>query len=149
MIIGDLEHLDFYASLFPKCKKGFDFLKTLSASMEDKKYELEDGIWGTLYTTAPKAPQDRKLETHNDYIDIQFVIEGYEVIGMKTDDFGKVIKEYDKEKDITFFDGKPDYSIKLNKGEFVLIFPNEAHAPASGEDIVKKAVVKVRLDLLK
>jgi YhcH/YjgK/YiaL family protein len=150
MIISGLKDVKFYADLFPKCKKGFDFLTTLSDQTPEQKYEIQDGIWASVFTAAAKDIKNCKLEKHNEYIDIQFVIKGIEVIGMKTDgQFGNAIADYDKSKDIIFFDAQPDYSVKLKEGDFAVIFTDEAHAPESSGSPVKKVVVKIRKDLLR
>ncbi|MDR3049911.1 MAG: YhcH/YjgK/YiaL family protein [Elusimicrobiota bacterium] len=148
MITGNLSNIDFYSNLFPKAKKGFDFLKTASISTENKTHEISDGLRVMVFESAPK--ETPKLETHDKYIDIQFVIEGEDAIGFKpAADCKEIDIPYNAEKDITFFKGVSDYIIPVRKGEFIAIFPDEAHAPAAGGSKNKKAVVKVRLDLLK
>ncbi|MDR1952309.1 MAG: YhcH/YjgK/YiaL family protein [Elusimicrobiota bacterium] len=151
MITGSLKNVDFYSGLFPKAKKGFDFLKEVSASTDNKVYELTDGIKAQVFTFKANPPSQRNLETHDEYIDIQFIVNGYDIIGMKpADECNEVLTPYNKERDITFFKGAPNYSIKVREGEFAIIFPDEAHAPASGDSDreSKKVVVKVRKDLM-
>jgi YhcH/YjgK/YiaL family protein len=150
MIISGLKDVDFYAALFPKCKKAFDFLKTLSYQTPEQKYELDGTqMWASVFTAPAKEIKNCKLEKHNDYIDIQFVIKGEEVIGIKTDgQFGNALADYDKTKDIIFYDAQPDYSIKLKEGDFAIIFPTEAHAPESSGKPVKKVVIKIHKDLI-
>ncbi|MDR2772610.1 MAG: YhcH/YjgK/YiaL family protein [Elusimicrobiota bacterium] len=151
MIIGNMKNIDFYSALFPKAKKGFDFLKGVSESTENKVYELADGIKAQVFMFKPAAPADRKLETHNEYIDIQFIVSGSDIIGIKpARECNEAIFPYNKERDITFFKGIPNYSIQIKTGDFAIIFPDEAHAPSSGEGDreSKKVVVKVRKDLL-
>ncbi|MDR3244340.1 MAG: YhcH/YjgK/YiaL family protein [Elusimicrobiota bacterium] len=150
MITGDLKNIDFYAGLFPKAKQGFEFLKKATAETENKRYEIEDGIFALVSDCIPKPIGERKLETHEEFIDIQFVAEGEDVIGFKpADECPEVLIPYNKEKDVAFFKGIADYGLPLKAGQFVMIFPDEAHAPASGDKKSKKVVVKVRLDLLK
>jgi YhcH/YjgK/YiaL family protein len=152
MIKGNLETMDFYAGLFPKCKAAFDFIRKARADMENKRYEIADGIYALSFNSVPKAPQDRKPETHDKYIDIQYVADdSYDIIGFKNkSECGEIDTPYNAEKDITFYKTQEvDSCVKIKKGEFVMIFPDEAHAPESGDRECKKFVVKVRLDLLK
>jgi YhcH/YjgK/YiaL family protein len=151
MIKGNLKTLDFYKKLFPKCDKAFDFLKTVSVSMENKKYEIADGIHAMIFDSIPKLPKDRKFEIHEKYIDVQYIIDGYDIIGFKpVDECGEIEIPYNEERDITFYGvQEPDYQVRIKNGDFVMIFPEEAHSPESGDRVSKKVVVKVRIDLLK
>lgn len=153
MIIGNLKNIDFYAGLFPKCKKGFDFIKEANPSLENKKYELSDGLYVQVFNQIPKKPNEMLLETHNEYVDIQYAFADHDIIGIKPAvECLNIHTPYNKERDITFFSdplGVLDYKITLKAGDFAMLFPDEAHLPGCGNVEIKKIVVKVRLDLLK
>lgn len=126
--------------------KAFEFLKATNFStLEPGKYILEDDkLYLTLMEVEGKIPEMAKMEAHRKYIDIQYVVEGTERMGWAplnrcTDsDDG-----YNSEKDVIFFNDKPTSYVTVNKGEFVVFFPNDVHAPCIGDGNIKKVVVKV------
>ena len=78
------------------------------------------------------------------------MIDGEEIIYVKqTDSIKNITKEYDAEIDALLGDLDDDCSaIRLTKGNFVALFPQDAHSPACvvKEPInVKKIIGKVRI----
>ncbi|MGE4385377.1 MAG: YhcH/YjgK/YiaL family protein [Endomicrobiaceae bacterium] len=150
MLISSLKNYRNILRIFPNLICVFDFIKNnISSSVNDGKYEISDGIYAVVQKCGPKAECDRLLETHRKYVDLQYVISGKERIGWKfADKTFKTHKKYSSKNDISFFTNKPDIYINLKKGEFVLLFPEDAHAPLSGAAIVKKCIVKIPKDFL-
>lgn len=129
--------------------KAFDALAELVAGdVTDGRHDVagDDAyIMVSTYETNP-VNEERRFETHRDYIDIQLLLEGRELIGFAKKEDLAVTDEY-----------RPDYELYgmveefdrviLEKGKFVVIYPNEPHAPglAIGEpQRVRKAVIKVK-----
>ena len=87
------------------------------------------------------------LEGHLEYIDIQYIVKGSEIIGWAKKDGQKESIPYSNERDIAFYEG--DYEpIKLDAGQFVIFYPEDLHLPClkNGKpSVVKKVVVKVRI----
>jgi YhcH/YjgK/YiaL family protein len=52
---------------------------------------------------------------------------------------------YNAEKDVIFYNDKPDMYFSLHEGQFAIFFPDDVHAPMIGEGPVKKLVVKVKI----
>ncbi len=107
------------------------------------RHELFDGVYVNI--SAYRTKTEGRYEAHRKYLDIQILLKGREIIRLA--DLKKMTEEtpYDAEKDILFgsAEGK-DYL--LREGEWMVIFPEEAHLPgqAAGEpEEVVKAVVKV------
>lgn len=102
------------------------------------------------YTTEPKA--NKKPESHNAYIDVQYLGEGTEKIYYTARNAThKVIEDYAEEKDLLFYEeaGEKD-SVTLGNGVFAVFFPWELHRPGChavhGGTAVQKIVVKVLAD---
>ena len=130
----------------PDFHKAFEFLSRKDLSnIPDGKYEINGKkLFAVLSHSHGKGVKKALLETHRKYIDIQFVIEGRDLIGIaKTGECKSRVGGYDPENDIMFFNDKPGKYIKLKPGEFAVFFPDDAHAPLSGAGTVRKAVVKV------
>ena len=53
--------------------------------------------------------------------------------------------EFNKEKDILFFDDAFEKMITVGIGEAITFSPEDAHAPLIGEGVIHKAVFKVKV----
>ena len=83
MVVDRLENLEKYASLNPLFAQAIEFLQSHDLNaMEVGKTELKgkDLVVNVAQTT-PKAKEQAKLETHNEFIDIQIPLSGAEVMG--------------------------------------------------------------------
>ncbi len=93
---------------------------------------------------------DAVLEAHRKYIDVMYMVEGTETIYVKpTDDLNTIIKEYDESIEALLAKLDDDASaVTLKKGEFIVLFPQDAHAPgciADTKATVKKIVAKIAI----
>lgn len=128
-----------------------DFLKNLPKNIKTGRYELIDADYANVEVYNTKTLDDGKFESHNNYIDIQILLEGHEKIYYTSTSEVSVDIAYNAEKDIMFYsDSIEGYdSVTLDGTNFMMIFPHEAHAPQIAvDDIsspVKKLVVKVRV----
>jgi YhcH/YjgK/YiaL family protein len=144
MIIDDLKNINFYSNFNSSIKLALDFIKANASRYAQGRYEINKNDYAVIEMSPPKALKDQKLEVHRKYIDVQYILDGYDVIGCASLlKCSQIYKDYDETKDIEFFDDKPDFSIILNKGKFVIFFPNDAHAPLCGEKLVKKCIIKI------
>ena len=83
MVVDTLENLEKYASLNPLFAQAIEFLKSHDLhAMEVGKTELngKDLVINIAQTT-PKTKEQAKLETHNEFIDIQVPLSGTEIMG--------------------------------------------------------------------
>ena len=133
MVVDRLENLEKYASLNPLFAQAIEFLQSHDLNaMEVGKTEL-------------KAKEQAKLETHNEFIDIQIPLSGAEVMGYTAGkDCVPADAPYNAEKDITFFEGLAETYITVKPGMFAIFFPQDGHAPGISPDGVKKVIVKVK-----
>jgi YhcH/YjgK/YiaL family protein len=86
-------------------------------------------------------------EGHRDYIDIQYITKGIEVIEVYSKDEVELVQEYDPEKDYALYRPiKPGRKIILKPYEFAILYPENLHIPglALDESIeVEKIVIKI------
>ncbi len=112
------------------------------------KYPVDgDNVFASVTADASKDFEKTNWESHKKYIDIQYVINGEEKIGVNPVSKSTVTKEYDEKKDAANYsaDGKL-YS--ATPGTFFIFFPSDAHRPnitPGGNKVVKKIVIKVRV----
>lgn len=148
MVIDSLRASDKYTVLNRFFAMAFEYIKQCDLqNIEPGRYEIEDGSAFMMVSYNDLRPAaEAPLEAHNEYIDIQLILQGSETFGWAdrsgcSSPRGKI----DLEKDILFFDDEPTTYFTLNPGEFAVFFPGDAHAPLVGEGRVKKCVIKVRV----
>jgi biofilm protein TabA len=148
MIVDTLSNADKYTGLHRNFSKAFQFIKkTDLAGIQPGKYPIEgDELHASVSLKDGVKDSEAKFEAHNHYIDIQVCPSGSEKMGWKPRSRCADPKTaYDSEKDVTFYNDKPETYFELHEGEFVIFFPEDVHAPMIGEGPIKKLVVKVRL----
>ena len=150
MISDKIENRELYSSLSLRIKAGLEYLGTTDFSVLDEgRYDIDrDNVFALVqeYETIPR--EEAKWECHQNYIDIQFIVEGTEQIGFGSTDNMEVMTEYNPEMDLAFLKGEGDYAT-LTKGFFGVYFPHDAHkpkvAPGNVPGQVKKVVVKIKV----
>jgi biofilm protein TabA len=149
MIKDSLHNFRHFIKIRPAFEKAFEYLAQKNlAEIPDGRYEIDGrNVFAIVSHSQGKGVEKAKLEAHRKYIDIQFVVEGKELIGIgRADECKHILTQYDPEKDIIFYADKPAKYIKLKPGEFVIFFPNAAHAPLAEKGIVHKVVIKVAVE---
>ncbi|MBR5559341.1 MAG: YhcH/YjgK/YiaL family protein [Oscillospiraceae bacterium] len=146
MIYTTLKNIEQYYGISENLKKGLRFLaETDFSTMEDGRYEIDgDKLYFLLLHYDTKV-ENNTPEAHKKYIDIQYMIEGEELIGVgPLADMTGVVEEK-PENDIWFYNGPQDYLL-LRDDRLTVLFPDDAHAPGIAVDEpvnIRKCVVKV------
>lgn len=144
MIKDKVKYGSLYAGVNPGFKAAFAFLEeALAQPKEVGRYELGGGVFALVQSYDTKSAENCKIEAHRKYIDIQCVLKGRELFGVA--DLGTQTLYEDKfeEKDVAFYHGDVDL-LTLTDGDFVIVFPQDAHRPQQGDGShVEKVVVKV------
>ena len=118
-------------------------LKTLSSG----KYEIDgENVFASVTESPSKDFDKTNWESHRNYVDLQYVIDGKELIGINPVAKSTVTHPYDQKKDAANYtaDGK---IYEATPGTFFIFFPTGAHRPnitPGGNKVVKKLVIKVR-----
>ena len=147
MIKDKLENAETYYSLSEGIKKGLLWLENnkLSEMPCGRYYIDEEKVYANVdeYETKFEA----KYEAHRKYIDIQYMIDGEEFIGVTDIKNCKTCIEYDEERDLEFFDAEDEFQT-LKTGEFFIFYPQDAHKPCIRKEKqnCKKVVVKVKIN---
>ena len=131
-----------------KFRTAFEFLHREDlASLPEGWIELGEGVRASVQHYVTMDPATLSFETHEKFFDIQYLVEGVELLGACTRQ-GLVVKTpYDTANDVTFYED-PDYAgqVLLRGGDYVIFAPEDAHKPrcqAGAPLSVKKIVVKV------
>ena len=151
MIADTLKNAKLYYGVNPKFEKAFDFIRT---AIEEKKpvgkYEIDGKeLYASVQEYTTKAPEDAKAEGHRNYIDIQYIIEGTEIMEIEDISGAELCSDYNSEKDVEFYKNaqKPSVCV-FEDNEYAIFFPHDIHRPGMSygrAQTVKKIVVKVRV----
>ncbi len=152
MIFDTIKNCKNYYAVNDKFKKAFDFIK--QAEKEDLpvgKYEIDGKeLYASVQEYTTKVSPEGKFEGHNNYIDIQYIISGIELMEVVDIDKATAKTEYNDLKDVTFYE---DYLNAtqgvVQAGGYGIFFPHDIHKPGmsygSTPCAVKKIVVKVKI----
>ena len=145
MILARLEQADRYLALHPDFAAAIAFLRGHPLSdLPQGRIEIAGAMYAMISRSPTRQRSEARLEAHRRYIDIQYVIAGVEEMGWSARSrCQQPHGQYDAEKDIEFFADVPDSFVTVLPGEFVVFFPDDAHAPLIGTGEIHKVVIKV------
>jgi len=149
MITDHIKNSQQYKTISEKMDKAFQYLQeTDLKGLEPGRYELDgDNLFVLIQAYEAKAIEDGKCEAHKKYIDIQYIIDGSELMGYAPVEGMEIVDPYSEAKDRYFVKWEGDL-INYSEGMFAIFFPQDAHMPgiSNGEcPSIKKAVVKIRV----
>lgn len=148
MVVSNLHNSKRIEMLHPLFPKLFDYVKSHDLlNAELGRIEIDgDNLFINNVNPTCMARDNQILELHHDYIDVHILLEGKETIGWKaTEDLKEETKPYSKEGDCALYSDKPTTYVDINPGEFVLVYPEDAHAPVIGEGKIRKLIAKVKI----
>jgi biofilm protein TabA len=154
MIVTSLENLSHQIAMTSALKKAMDYLKNVHpADLQPGQVEIDGkNIYAMIqaYETRPASAEVR-LEAHREYIDIQYVATGVEVMGWADIHALQNPTEYNAEKDVWHgtLPASEMTAVRVAAGKAAVFFPEDAHAPklaVSSPTPVLKVVVKVRVN---
>lgn len=148
MILDSIKNSGKYISAHPLFKQAFDFLNANDlATLPLGKTELKGSdLFINVVDITGKTENAAKMETHNNYIDIQIPVGNSERMGWKSlTALSQVTEAYNSDKDITFYADKATCMIDVQPYQFAIFFPEDGHQPGISEGTYRKIIVKVRV----
>ena len=138
-----------YKKVHPRFEAAFEGLKKLIAdNAEVGKHVIDgDNIYAMVQEYETKPLSEKKFEIHKDYIDIQYIISGEELMGYESLDKLTPMGDYKPDAQLFYMNNSFD-KINLCAGEYVVFFPNEPHAPGVAVNDVPSAVRKIVVKIL-
>ena len=151
MIVAELSELSKQLSLTPGLQKALDFLAENAAGEGlSERVEIDGKLVYALVQAFDTVPAGEmvELEAHREYIDIQYVAQGEEVMGWAALSDLPHLTDYNPAKDVLhgLLPAQSMTPVRVKAGQAAVFFPKDAHAPklAGGKpQWVKKIVVKV------
>ena len=147
MIFDTLDNIKNYEGL----GRVYTALKFLAdtdfTKIELGRYELQGDDIFYMVQRYETDPDKTISEAHKKYIDIQFMVDGEEIIGVAPISCEKTETEAKPENDVWFYECKTE-PLTLIKNSFMVLYPNDLHCPgvAVNERLsCLKVVVKVKV----
>ncbi|MDA8131318.1 MAG: YhcH/YjgK/YiaL family protein [Elusimicrobia bacterium] len=149
MIVASLKHADRQSPGTEGLSKAFAFLRRPGlAELADGRYPIDgDRVYALAqrYSTEAGGAEPR-FEAHRDFIDVQYLVAGSEVIGWAPLSAVEISEPYDSGKDACFGRARGWTPVRLGPGDLAVLYPEDAHAPRLADGApgpVAKIVVKV------
>ena len=104
-------------------------------------------VYATRFTYETVPEEESFFEAHQKYLDIHIMLSGSERVEIAPPE---KLTEFDRVEanDFYAYRGEGDYRLVLSPGDFLVVFPNDAHRikmRVNGPETVTKAVFKVRI----
>lgn len=150
MIYDTLAHRAAYAGAHPGLDLGLKFLaETDFSQLEDGRYELDgERVFANVMRYETKPANDLP-EAHRKYIDVQYLIEGEELIGVAPLEEMEGV-DSQPGPDCWLYRGRTQ-KLTVTGDRFLAVWPQDAHAPGIAPDgrgaPARKCVVKVLVEL--
>ena len=152
MILDRIENASQYACLHKGIDMALAAMKNFSAqNYPVGKCEIDgQNVFLLLNEYQTHYRKDTLTEAHRKYIDVMYMVEGEEIIYVKSaQSLKNISKEYDPQIEALLADTDEDATpVRLTAGSFVVLFPQDAHAPGCCVDTpqnVKKIIGKVMI----
>ena len=150
MITDKLSNASNYYGMGELYKKAFEWLKNTDlASLEAGRIEIEgDKLFVLVQHYDTKNINDCKWEAHKLYADIQYIIEGNELMGYAPVELLTDVVDHTPAQDVLNYKDGNNVGVYFtaNAGDFFVFLPQDGHAPniENGVSVAnKKAVVKI------
>lgn len=149
MIIDNIGNAKQYYGLSKNIQTALEFLQNMDSNqLVNGKNDIDgDALFLFFYEYDTRYKDEGVLEAHKKYLDLQYIVDGKELIGYKNIRGLKPIDEYCEDKDIYFFEGECDF-IEITKDMFIILYPEDGHMPCISKgksNKVKKIVAKIKL----
>lgn len=145
--------MDKYKSIKELSSEAYDFVqKLMRENVADGRHELGGGVFANMMSYETKKRKDLLFEAHKQYIDIQIMVRGSEIITTEhIDDMHKYACVHPfGDGDAELYECNNDgVDYVLGEGDFIILYPEDAHMPCvciEEPKNVRKAVIKVPVE---
>jgi YhcH/YjgK/YiaL family protein len=145
MICAKLSDVQSYRGIHPNLDLALDHLtpEFLAALGDTRQDLLGDQVYATRFDYDTLPLEDTFFEAHRRYLDIHLMLQGSERVDIAHPDD---LTLFQQEGDFYAYRGTAAQTLVLKPGEFLVVFPGDAHRikiQADGPATVSKAVFKI------
>src|SRR5690606_38840038 len=121
MILDKIENADLYKNIHPGVKKALNYIRNTNFNdLPMGKHEIEGNDLFVIFKEyQTKQVDGNLLESHLKYIDVQYIVDGVEQMGVTMHTAQEPKKKYDTVDDYMLFD-EPYDIITVAKGMFAI-----------------------------
>ena len=150
MVLDSIENAYRYIQLGKGIAEALLYIQDNDLSkVQPGRYEINHDKLVLIVSDSENTNLDEcKLEGHRKYIDLQYWIDGSELMGHEILNSQQILLEYNEKTDCAFYNCIASYS-RLLSGMFVIYFPTDLHTAVVdplAQGRVKKAVFKIRTE---
>lgn len=145
MIVCPFNELGRYAAVIPGLEEAIAAVKELK-SFEPATIPLSGSNKILVQQLTTKPWEGAQLEAHREFLDIQYIVKGKEVVGWAPVDTLTPTEEFNTAKDKCMYTGK-NYPMEIAEGYCYVVYPEDAHAPGTCLDGVAAPVTKLVIKL--
>ena len=149
MIYAKLKDAPAYRGIHPNLDLALEHITPeFLAGVGSERVELKGGdVYATRFTYETIPAEQGYFEAHKKYLDIHIMVEGSERVEIAPPE---ALTEFDRAeaKDFYSYRGEGDYKLVLSPGDFLVVFPGDAHCikmQLDGPETVSKVVFKVKI----
>lgn len=146
MIICPWKDIRRYAPILPGLEEVISAIEALE-SKEPATYPLSNGGKFMVQAGTTKSVEGAQSEAHRKFLDIQYMLEGEEVMGWAPLDTLTPAGEFNEEKDAGMYEGECQF-LRIPAGYCYIVFPEDGHMPCRHLDApteYRKIVVKLKV----
>ncbi len=147
MILDSINNILKYQSFSPFIERIAGILELINIGKFDPALpmEFDDGFKIVFISKLiDDINKNNLLERHRSNIDFHYVLKGTDEIGLKKyEQCHNCIRSYESDGDYELFMDNPEYRVKLNQGDFMIIAPEHAHSTLQSNGYVEKIVFKM------
>ena len=148
MIIDKIQNIILYKGLQTRLDDAFDYIKNNDLfHLKAGRHSIDgDNIFLLMNEYETKLEKANALEAHRKYIDVQYILEGEELIEYASFNNQEISREYDSENDYAFYHAENTIKLDFQAGMFAVFFPDDLHMPGvkcKEVSAIRKIVLKV------
>ncbi|MBR4848392.1 MAG: YhcH/YjgK/YiaL family protein [Bacteroidaceae bacterium] len=148
MILDTIDNFEKHVSLNPNFVKVVEFLQNsnLQKLPLGRNEICGELVFANVVEAKPKNKENAQIEIHRKYIDVHVPLSGSEVVGytpLKELPYAEFVEADDAALYPATLAARDYFNVK--KGEFVIFFPQDGHAPAITKTPLKKIIIKVAM----
>ena len=127
MIICPWKDIKKYASLLPGIEEAIDAVNALT-EFTPGSYPLSNGNRYVVSVDRTVHASEKFLETHREFLDVQIVCKGEELVGWAPLEELTMNGEFDAAADVAFYNGTAEF-FRMREGMCYVLFPEDGHMP--------------------
>ena len=146
MIVCPYKELKRYEAVIPGLAEAMEFIGNLK-SFEPATYPLSNGNRILVQQGTTKAAENALAEAHRKYLDIQYIVEGSEIMGWAPLEEMTPAGDFNDEKDVGKYTGTFQF-VNIPAGTCYVVYPEDGHMPGVHLDAptnYTKLVVKLKV----